>query len=79
MKVEKELQYLTRKHVKVPDDYVISAKDDMVYKLGMDSLSLIELIVDIEEQFGIEIEEERIDVIYKYGELLNYIKERINR
>ena len=67
------------KYAKVSKDYEIKMEDDLVYELGMDSLSLVELIVDLEEQFEIEIEEDKMDVIYKYGKLLNYLQERVGQ
>ena len=52
---------------------------ELIMKYAMDSLSLVELIVDLEEQFEIEIEEDKMDVIYKYGKLLNYLQERVGQ
>lgn len=79
MNVEKKLFELIMKYAKVSKDYEIKMEDDLVYELGMDSLSLVELIVDLEEQFEIEIEEDKMDVIYKYGKLLNYLQERVGQ
>lgn len=79
MNVEKKLYELIMKYAKVSKDYEIKMEDDLVYELGMDSLSLVELIVDLEEQFEIEIEEDKMDVIYKYGKLLNYLQERVGQ
>lgn len=79
MNVEKKLYELIMKYAKVSKDYEIKMEDDLVYELGMDSLSLVELIVDLEEQFEIEIEEDKMDVIYKYGKLLNYLQERFGQ
>lgn len=79
MDVEKKLYELIMKYAKVSKDYEIKMEDDLVYELGMDSLSLVELIVDLEGQFEIEIEEDKMDVIYKYGKLLNYLQERVGQ
>lgn len=79
MNVEKKLYELIMRYAKVSRDYEIKMEDDLVYELGMDSLSLVELIVDLEEQFKIEIEEDKMDVIYKYGKLLNYLQERVGQ
>ena len=43
----------------------------------MDSLSLVELIVDLENMFDFEVDEEYIDQIYKYGKLVEYIKKDV--
>ncbi len=79
MEVQKKLHDLIMNYAKVSEDYEIKREDDLVYELGMDSLSLVELIVDIEEQFDIEIEEEQMDVINKYGKLSDYIGERVGQ
>lgn len=79
MGVQKKLNDLIMKYAKVSADYEIKKEDDLVYELGMDSLSLVELIMSIEEQFDIEIEEEEMDVIYKYGKLYDFIKERVGQ
>ncbi|RDU22385.1 acyl carrier protein [Anaerosacchariphilus polymeriproducens] len=52
--------------------------DDLIYDLGLGSLSLVELIVDIECEFDIEIDEDDIEQIYKFGDLVNYVTEKVN-
>mgnify|MGYP000733050697 CR=1 FL=1 len=74
MTTREKLMELIMNYAKVSEQYTIKDEDDMVYDLGMDSLSLVEFIVDIEEQFDIEIEEEEMDEIYKFGKLLSYLE-----
>lgn len=74
MTTREKLMELIMNYAKVSEQYTIKDEDDMVYDLGMDSLSLVEVIVDIEEQFDIEIEEEEMDEIYKFGKLLSYLE-----
>jgi acyl carrier protein len=44
-------------------------------KLGMDSLDRVEVVMKIEEQFGIEMNDERIDSICTVNELVAYVEE----
>lgn len=52
--------------------------DDLVYDLGLDSLSMVELIIDLENEFNIEIDGDDISHLYKYGEIVNYITKVVN-
>ena len=74
MTIKDKLIEVVMRYAKVSNQYAIKDEDDMVYDLGMDSLSLVEFIVDIEEEFEIEIEEESMEEIYKFGKLLNYLE-----
>lgn len=48
-----------------------SFKDD----LGADSLDLFELVMSLEETFGIEIPTEDLEGIQTVGDMMNYLKE----
>lgn len=60
----------------IEDGDEIKKDADLVNDLGFDSLSLVELITDIEVEFDIEIEEEEMNNIFKYGRLINYIQNK---
>lgn len=75
MNVEARLKEIVMKYAKVSQHYEIKDGDDLVYDLGMDSLSLVEFVVDVEGEFSVEIEEDNMDMIYKYGRLLEYLEE----
>lgn len=53
---------------------------DLMDDLGMDSLMMVQLIVEIENNFDIEFDLEVLDinVLRKYEQLKNYILEQIN-
>ena len=78
MNVEARLKEIIMKYAKVSQHYEFKEGDDLVYDLGMDSLSLVEFVVDIEGEFSVEIEEDKMDMIYQYGKLLEYLKEVAN-
>ncbi len=47
-------------------------KDD----LGADSLDLFELVMALEEEFGVEIPSEDLEKIATVGDVMNYMKEK---
>ncbi len=50
--------------------------DSTFQDLGADSLDLLEIIMRLEEQFGIEINDEEAEKMTKMGEVVAYINER---
>lgn len=77
MDINCKLKNLIISKAKVDKEIEILDNLDLVYDLGLDSLSLVELIVDIELEFGIDIGENDLDKVYKYGTLLKYINEHV--
>lgn len=49
-----------------------SFKDD----LGADSLDLVELVMELEDEFDIEIADEEAEKIATVGDVINYIQSR---
>ncbi len=45
--------------------------------LGADSISLMELLIRLEEEFGVSIPDEDIEKIRTVGDAINYIKEKL--
>ena len=45
--------------------------------LGADSLDLVELIMALEEEFGIEIPDADAEKVVTVGDVVNYIKENV--
>ncbi|MFA6808090.1 MAG: acyl carrier protein [Eubacteriales bacterium] len=54
-------------------------KPELTFKedLEIDSLDIFEIILEVEEEFKIEIPTEDLESIYKVVDLENYIKNRI--
>ena len=51
-----------------------SVKPESTLKdLGADSLDLVEIIMKVEEQFGIEIDDEKAEHLKNVGEFVSYI------
>lgn len=49
-----------------------SFKDD----LGADSLDLFELVMSLEEEFGVEIPSEDLEKMATVGDVMNYMKDK---
>lgn len=50
-----------------------SLKDD----LGADSLDAVEIVMDIEDEFGIQIDDTKAESITTIGDLVQYIEELV--
>ena len=59
----------------------INETTNLLSDLGFDSIQIVQLIVEVEEQFGIEISDDDLDIanLSIYGKLLAMIEEKVNR
>lgn len=55
----------------------VTPEASFVDDLGADSLDLVELIMAMEEEFGLEISDEDAEKIQTVQDVINYITERI--
>ncbi len=55
----------------------ITETSEFVKDLGADSLHLVELIMMLEEEFGVEIPDDKASEMKKIGDVIEYIKEAI--
>jgi len=60
-----------------PED--ITPETSFVDDLGADSLDSIELVMVLEEEFGIEIPDEDAEKMTKVGDVVDYIEKRIGQ
>ena len=49
-----------------------SMQDD----LGADSLDLVDLVMSVEEEFGVKVADEDLEIIKTVGDIVNYIEDR---
>jgi acyl carrier protein len=56
------------------DDLVITKETNFSDDLRMDSLEIVELIIEIEKNFGIQIPDEEIESSQTFGDLLKYME-----
>lgn len=57
------------------EDVEITEKSNFKDDLGADSLDLFELVMSLEEEFGVEIPSEDLEKISTVGDVVNYLKE----
>lgn len=60
------------------DESEIVPEASFIDDLGADSLDIVELIMSMEEEFGIEIPEEEVEGLTTVGAAAEYIKANIN-
>jgi acyl carrier protein len=56
------------------DDSAVKMESSFVEDLGADSLDTVDLVMALEEEFGIEIPDEETAKIKTVGDVVNYIK-----
>ncbi|WP_100981876.1 acyl carrier protein [Helicobacter pylori] len=57
------------------DTAQVTPKAEFVKDLGADSLDVVELIMALEEKFGIEIPDEQAEKIVNVGDVVKYIED----
>ena len=57
------------------EDVEITEKSNFKDDLGADSLDLFELVMSLEEEFGVEIPSEVLEKVATVGDVVNYLKE----
>lgn len=65
---------LTAAHLGISEDG-ISAASSFKADLGVDSLDLFELVMELEEEFGIEIPSEDLENLATVGDVAKYIED----
>ena len=53
----------------------ITPETDLIKDLGADSLDLVELTMNLEEEYNISIEDEVLKEIHTVGDLMNVLKD----
>lgn len=72
MSVEAKIKKIIKDQLSVSDEE-ISLEASFVEDLGADSLDLTELIMAMEEEFGVEIADEDAQKILKVKDAINYV------
>ena len=56
------------------DEDAITMETDISADLGADSLDVVELIMSIEDEFEIEVPDDKIEDVKTVGDIVNYIQ-----
>ena len=57
---------------------IVLTEDTKLDDLGVDSIELMEFIINLEDEFALEISDDTIDHMDKVAELLDYLSEQLN-
>ena len=71
--VEERVKKIIAEQLGVEEDEV-TPEASFVEDLGADSLDTVELVMALEEEFGLEIPDEDADKLKTVGDALNYLK-----
>ena len=58
---------------------IVLTEDTKLDDLGMDSIELMEFIINLEDEFALEISDDTIDHMVKVADLLDYLSEKLNK
>lgn len=72
-----EIKAILVKHLKI-DPAKITETTNLQEDLGADSLDLVEIIMEIETKFGIEIPDEDIFALKTMNDVISYIESKKN-
>ena len=56
----------------------ITPDAEFIQDLNADSLDMVELVMSLEEEFGVEISDEEVEKIIKVSDAVDYIEENAN-
>jgi acyl carrier protein len=71
---EDKVKEIIAKELEV-DPKAITGEAKFVEDLGADSLDIVELVMALEEEFGLEIPDEDADKMKTVGDAMNYLKQ----
>ena len=59
------------------EDMEVTEETSLKDELGVDSIDLMEFVVDLEDEFSIEIPDDDIETIEQLGDMLDYLEGRL--
>ena len=78
MNVEEKVKSIIADQLSV-DEAQVKPEASFINDLGADSLDTVELIMALEEEFGIEISDEEAEKIQTVQAAIDYIKAHVNK
>ncbi len=61
------------------DEKKVNLNAQFLHDFGCDSLDSIELIVELEESFGVKISDDEASELVTVGDVVNYIEQKISQ
>ena len=58
---------------------IVLTEDTKLDDLGVDSIELMQFIINLEDEFALEISDDTIDHMVKVADLLDYLSEKLNK
>ena len=58
---------------------IVLTEDTKLDDLGVDSIELMEFIINLEDEFALEISDDTIDHMVNVADLLDYLSEKLNK
>ena len=58
---------------------IVLIEETKLDDLGVDSIELMEFIINLEDEFALEISDDTIDHMVKVADLLDYLSEKLNK
>ena len=58
---------------------IVLVEETKLDDFGVDSIELMEFIINLEDEFALEISDDTIDHMVKVADLLDYLSEKLNK
>ncbi len=71
---EDRVREIAQWHLHIPDDMPIDMEADVMAELGADSLDVVEVVMDVEEAFGVKIPVHEMDKMRNLAQLARYVR-----
>jgi len=78
LQIAKKVRPIVASQLKIKEDEV-KPEAHFIEDLGADSLDTVELVMALEEEFGIEIPDEDAEHILTVGKLVDYLEQKLNQ
>lgn len=76
VEILQEMQLVIQEQLDRED--IVLTEDTKLNDLGVDSIELMEFIINLEDEFALEISDNTIDHMDKVSDLLDYLSEQLN-
>jgi len=75
--IETRLKKIVAKHLGVKDESRITPDSSYIDDLGADSLDQVELVMALEEEFGVEIPDDAAEKVTTIKDTIKYLNEHV--